>query len=904
MAGERKKKTLPLYRRPARSRAERPQVSCIENRFIPLTISPGMSSERPPKVFISYSHDSDEHMERVLSLADRLRADGVDAMIDQYVHDPEDGWQVWTESQMRDADLVLVVCTETYLKRAERREEPGTGHGAIWEISVGYVLLYNQGMKNKKLIPVVFDKADLVYIPLPLQSYTNYCIADDHGYLELYRRLTNQPFITMPELGKLESLPRRERATEKFTRSKPTGLWNVPHQRNEAFTGREQLLTNLRADLLKKGKQALFGLGGVGKTQIAIEYAYRHQDEYTAVLWCFAGTEQSVRGGYAAIAALLDLPEKDSQEQAKVTDAVKRWLEQNTGWLLVLDNADDPAMLKPFLPHQGKSHILLTSRAYTFDLIGILSAHEVNVLSPGEAREFLLRRTSKDPLAKSPEADALAQELGYLPLALEQAGAYIKETGAGFKTYLDGFKKQGLRLLEKKGPVLGNEREQQKRTVATAWALNFADIENNSPASADLLRLSAFMAPDSIPLELLERGGQQLTEPLAKRLAEAAEDSLVLDELLKPLLRYSLIRRNEEKRTYSIHPLVQEVVRDGLSKEEQKAWAERAVRVVNAIFPDPMKFANWPACDRLLPHALACAGFINSWGLEFAEAAHLLTITGDYLMGRAGYAQADPIYRWALSINEKSMGREHPDTSLSLNNLAELYRVQGRFAEAEPLQRRALAIRENNLGPEHPVTAESLNNLGLLLKIQGRYKEAEPLYQRALAIREQAPDCKLPDTAESLNNLAELYRAQGRHKEAEPLYRRALAIDEKSLGADDPGTAIDLNNLGRFYDDQGRNREAEPLHRRALAIFEKALGPEHPDTAMSLNNLALSFQAQGKYKEVDQMYRRSLAIVEKALGPEHPNTILVRNNLIRFYLSQGRNAEADALEKRVKQNAE
>ena len=382
-------------------------------------------------------------------------------------------------------------------------------------------------MKNKKLVPVVFDKADRAYIPKPLKSYTNYCIADDQGYLELYRRLTDQPFITIPELGKMESLPRRERSTQTPAKSKPARFWNVPYPRNEAFTGREQILTDLRADLLKKGKQALFGLGGVGKTQIAVEYAYRHRDEYTAVLWCFAGTEQSVRGGYAAIAALLDLPEKDSQEQAKVTDAVKGWLEQNTGWLLVLDNADDPAMLKPFLPAGQRATLLLTSRAYSFQKIGIVSPREVNVLSPDEAREFLLRRTGKEPTEKS-EADALAKEVGYLPLALEQAAAYIAETGASFSSYLAGFKKQRLKLLEKQGPVLGNdEREQQKRTVATTWAVNFADLEKASPASAELLRLSAFLAPDAIPLELLEKGAAKLPEKLAAKLAEAAEDSLV-----------------------------------------------------------------------------------------------------------------------------------------------------------------------------------------------------------------------------------------------------------------------------------------------------------------------------------------------------------------------------------------
>ena len=822
-----------------------------------------MPSERPPKVFISYSHDSDEHMERVLSLADRLRASGVDATIDQYVHDPEDGWQVWTETQMRNSDLVLVVCTETYLKRAERREEPGTGHGAIWEISVGYVLLYNQGMKNKKFVPVVFDKADRTYIPLPLQSYTNYCIADDQGYLELYRRLTNQPLITMPELGRIESLPPRERATQRLIKGKPASLWNVPHARNDAFTGREQILADLRADLVKKGKQALFGLGGVGKTQIAAEYAWRHRDEYTAVIWCFAGTEQSVRSGYAAIAALLDLPEKKSQEQAKVTEAVKSWLEQNTGWLLVLDNADDPAMVKPFLPQQGKGHILLTSRAFSFQKIGLVSPREVNVLSPDESREFLLQRTGKGPTEKSPEADALAEELGYLPLALEQTAAYIMETGASFSSYLAGYRKQGLKLLEKQGPVMGNdEKEQQKRTVATAWALNFADIEENSPASAALLRLSAFLAPDAIPLELLENGAQELPGEMAVKLAEAVDNPLVIDEVLSPLLRFSLIRRNDEKRTYSTHPLVQEVVRDGLSKEEQKFWAERAVRAMNAAFPDVTKFENWPACDRFLPHALACAGFIKSFGLEFAEAARLLNQAAYYLNQRAEYAQAEPLSRQALAIYERALGLEHRETVVSLNNLAEQYRTQDRNKEAEPLHRRALAIREKTLGPEDPDTGQSLNNLALLLSNERK------------------------------------------HAEAEPLYRRALAIYEKALGEEHPGTATILNNLGVLLDDQGKPAEAESLHRRALAIREKVLGPEHPDTAQSLNNLAELYRDQGRKQEAEPLYRRALAIRKKTLGLEHPDTATVRNNLILFYRAQGRNAEADALERSAKGKAQ
>jgi tetratricopeptide (TPR) repeat protein len=821
-----------------------------------------MPSERPPKVFISYSHDSTEHEQRVLNLANRLRKDVIEAAIDQYETSPREGWPVWMDRQIRESDFVLVVGTATYLSRAERREEEGVGRGAIWETALTLQYLFNASANNDRFIPIVFTPDDIVNIPMALQSATYYVLDRESGYQDLLLRLRKKPKVEKPPLGYASSGPAVGSALPAVGIAHAKKPWLVPHQRNDAFTGREQLLIDLRTDLVKKRKQALFGLGGVGKTQIAVEYAYRHRDEYTAVFWSFAGTEQSIGSGYAAIAALLNLPEKDSQEQAKVTEAVKSWLERNEGWLLVLDNSDDPAMLKPFLPQQGKSHILLTSRGYSFQKIGLVSPREVNVLSSDEAREFLLRRTGKRPTEKSSEADALAKEVGYLPLALEQAAAYIAETGASFSSYLAAYRKQGVRLLENQGPVMGNdEKEQQKRSVATAWALNFADVEKNSSASAELLRLSAFLAPDAIPLELLENGAAELPEELAAKMAETSDNPLVLDELLSPLLRFSLIRREDEKRVYSIHPLVQEVIRDGLSKEDQKTWAERAVRAVNEGFPY-IEFSNWPRCDRLLPHALACAGFINCLTLEFKEAGRLLNQAGFYLSERAEYLEAEPLYRRALEIRKKALGAEHPFTATSLNNLAELYSTQGRYTEAEPLYRRALEIREKVQGPGHP------------------------------------------DTAVSLNNLADLYRAQGRYTEAEPLYQSALKIWETELGPEHPNTATSLNNLAVLYDTQGRAEEAEPLYQRALEITERALGTEHPTTAIRLHNLATLYDSQDRYQEAEPLYQRALAIFEKTLGSEHPNTRVVRDYLIQFYRKQGRTAEADALQKGAKEKTQ
>ena len=824
-----------------------------------------MSSERPPKVFISYSHDSDEHEERVLNLADRLANDGIDVDLDQFVSPPPASWPIWMERAIKAANFVLVVCSKNYLAKVKGKVKRGTGKGVKWESLLSYQEIYDNDSDSSKYIPVLLKGGRYEDIPDPLRGGNHYKPEEDGEYEKLLRHITNQPSTPKPIPGKLKELPPKPRRAAKNAAQVPAVSkkpWNVPHQRNDAFTGREQILADLRADLLKKGKQALFGLGGVGKTQIAVEYAYRHQGEYIAVFWSFAGTEQSLRSGYAAIAALLDLLEKNSQEQAKVTDAVKNWLEQNPGWLLVLDNADDPTMVKPFLPQQGKGHVLLTSRAHTFQTLGILAPREVNVLSPAEARAFLLYRAGKDPTARSPEADALAKELGYLPLALEQAAAYMVENSVGFANYLDAFKKQRQALLNKQGPVFGNEeREQQKRTVATTWAVNFADVKKISPESADVLRLSAFLAPDAIPLELLENGASELPKKLTKKLAERADNPLVLDELLNPLLRFSLIRRDEEKSTYSIHPLVQEVVRDGLSKENQRAWAEQTVRTVKAALPDP-EFENWPAYDRLLSHVLACASLIEFWNMEFVVAGRLLDRAGYYLDDRAEYAVAEQLYRRALAIFEKVSGLEDPETATSLNNLAELYRNQGLNKDAEPLYRRALGTYEKVLGLEHPFTATILNNLALLLHARRKLAEAEPLLQRALAIHEKAQGPGHPDAARSMHNLASLFKDQGKYHEAEALYRRALAIKDKELGQ------------------------------------------EHPSTAASLSNLALLLNVQEKPAEAEPLFRRALTICENSLGAEHPNTVVARNNMIGFYRKQGRSAEADALEKSAKKKVE
>jgi tetratricopeptide (TPR) repeat protein len=235
-------------------------------------------------------------------------------------------------------------------------------------------------------------------------------------------------------------------------------------------------------------------------------------------------------------------------------------------------------------------------------------------------------------------------------------------------------------LLERQQPTIGN----YPRSVATTWALNFSEVEE-SPASSDLLRLSAFLAPEDIPLDLLAPGLAQLDGSLAQAVTGFKEDPLVLDEVVAPLLRYSLVQRLPDSHAYSLHRLTQAVIRQNLGPETEREWAERALLALDWVFPEP-EVPVWPICQRLISHAQICAAWVRKWNIQSDRAALLLHKAAFYLGERAQYAEAEPLYRRALSIREKVLGPEHPDTATILDNLAELYRQQGRYAEAENLE--------------------------------------------------------------------------------------------------------------------------------------------------------------------------------------------------------------------------
>jgi tetratricopeptide (TPR) repeat protein len=783
------------------------------------------------RAFISYSHDSAEHKNRVWDLCERLRSDGIDCRIDQQEFSPPEGWPRWCRNQVQESQFVLVVCTDTYKRRYEGKDATGTGLGAKWE---GFVItqeLYEAGSKNAKFIPVVFTPGDALHIPLELRGATRYDLGTPKAYDNLFRHLTNRPaHEKSPVAMQLRPMP-------PVARRQQFGgpLWNVPYSKNPFFTGREKALADVEKELHASGLAALTGMGGVGKTQIAAHFAHEHRDEYSAVLWASAASQETLVSGFAAIASLLNLPEKDEKDQALAVAAVKRWLEANGGWLLILDNASDLATVREFIPQSAKGHVLLTTQAQA---TGDIRAIEVRDMLPEDGALLLLRRAKiikpDAPLSAvaavaRDTAMRISKELGGLPLALDQAGAYIEETRCGLPSYLELYRQHRTELLSKRGGFGPPHPE----SVATTFALSFERVASASPAAADLLRLCAFLYPDAIPEEISTEGAAEL----GPNLGPIAADPLKLDAAFAEILKYSLLRRDADAKTLGIHRLVQEVIQDGLTKEEKGQWAERAVRTVDGAFPSP-EFANWAQCGRLVPQALVCAALVQTNVFEFKEAARLLGQVSYYLDDRARFSDAEPLLQRALTIRERVQGPQHPDAATSLNDLALLYINQGKYAQAELLSQRALAIWERALGPDHPDLATGLNNVAALYKHQGKYAQAEPLCQRALAIDEKALGPNHPDVARDLNNLAALYDDQGKYAKAELLYQRVLAIFEKGLGLDHPDVATTLNNLALPYHEQGKYAPAEPLYQRALPINEKALDPEHPNLATALENYA------------------------------------------------------------------
>jgi tetratricopeptide (TPR) repeat protein len=672
-------------------------------------------------------------------------------------------------------------------------------------------------------------------------------------------------------------------------------LEDIPYRPYPFFTDREVILTTLHDTFTAYRTseqtcfQALSGSRGVGKTRLAIEYIYKYRREYQTVLWLGADSHGSLSRDIGLQVERLAIVGQDLKDEQLLFAALRRWLQCHEEWLLILDNIDDFKLIDLFVPRQGKGDVLLTTYS---NATGDIHAVPVGYMSDSDSALFLLRRAKI--IAEKAELDAASEEsirqakavgqaVDGLPLALDQAGAYIEEKQCGLARYLVLYRQNMVEMLRMRGEHASDHLE----SVAGTLSLTFKNLSAESTDALQLLRLLAFLHSDAIPIEMIEHAAPVLDKPLRSLVSNAIR----LENTIGILLKYSLIYRHTNPAIVSMSRVNQALLINEIGIHEQRIWAVRVVRLLNHVFPE-VNFNNWSICANYFPHAEECVKLIGRYQISHKDAAYLLERLGCYCYLRAYYQDAERYLMYAEEMCQKVLGAEHPHMAQTINTRALLCYKLGRYQEAEKFYQQALAILEKGSEADHDKLARTLNNLALLYKRQRRYQEAMQLLSK---IDENAVGRDHPDIAILLTTLAEIYEEQENYVEAERLYRSALAIEEHLLAANHPNLAVSLNNLAGVYEKQGDYQQAEALYQKALTINEQVLGREHVETANVLNNLAYLARQQEQYQKAESLYRRVLTNCEQMLGADHPQTAIVLNNLGRLLHLMKKDEEAEQL---------
>ncbi|PLB45240.1 TPR-like protein [Aspergillus steynii IBT 23096] len=679
----------------------------------------------------------------------------------------------------------------------------------------------------------------------------------------------------------------------------------------------------------------LHGLGGIGKTQLAIAYTKRYTtntSKYSATIWFNARDETALKQSFSRVADWIIRHHPSitymttalkSRDLDQVVAAVKQWLEEpmNHNWLAVYDNYDNPLLsnnkeervshtcadedstmafdLRRYLPETDHGAIIVTTRSSRVKLgqtIKICKLEDMN-----DSLEILMSVSGRERLKQDPAANDLVKRLDGLPLALATAGAYLEQVSVTCTEYLQLYR-DSWQQLHKDTPHLPT----YDQTLYSTWNVSYVHIKKQSPVAAILLRQWAYFDHEDLWYELLADCGPYRPEWLG----EILKTKLTFHDSLRLLCSHGLVEADQsvvsqqvESRGYSVHGCVHSWMIHVLNEEFDSDMAYTALKCVAAHVPlkDQPKF--WLSQRRLIAHTDRCLATIRNIGIgeEIIEDLHSL---GILYADQGRIEEAEKIYNRALQGSENARGPEHISTLNIANDLGYLYVDQGRLDKAEAMYDRALQGKEKALGPEDTSTLNTVNNTGLLYASQGRFDEAEVKFNRALQGFQNTWGPAHTLTLHPVNNLGNLYARQGRFSEAEAMYIRALQGYENAWGPEHTSTLNCVNNLGNIYAEQGQLKEAESMYNRALEGYEKAKGLESPLTLYTVNNLANVFINQRRLDKAEAMYNRALQGFENAWGPEHMSTLDTVNNLGKLYSEKGRLSDAEAMYGRALQGYE
>ncbi|OGM42265.1 kinesin [Aspergillus bombycis] len=661
--------------------------------------------------------------------------------------------------------------------------------------------------------------------------------------------------------------------------------WMVPFRKNLRFIGRESEIAELERWIEKSqgpSRIAICGLGGVGKTQIALELAYRLQNRHSdySVFWIPCTSHEIVEQAYMTLAQILGI---HNAKPAEAKNSVKAYLSQRTGrWLLIFDNADDIDMwiqsctsnpnpvLVDFLPQSDQGRILFTTRnrklAVKLASSNVVDISEPNIETATKILDNLLIK--KD----------LLDDTGLSSSGNSQAAAYINENDIGFTEYVTLLQEPEPEVIELLSEDFGDgEKEKYANPVATTWLISFQQIQSLNQLAADYLSFMACISPRDIPQSLLPSA-------ISKRKKI---------EAIGLLKAFSFINEQAEG-CLSLHRLVYYATRNWMRNNRQlDPYIKKTADQLSHVFPTE-DHTNRTLWRQYLPHAVALISQSEFWKQQKIYATLLERIGMClYRDGRYGEAE-DPALR-AMDINVQILGRENTSTLDSMARLAWIYMKQGRRKDAEELQVHVLAASRRVLGPKNPDTLASMSDLACTYHEQGRQEESEELQIQALTALKETLGPEHADTLTSMNNLASVYRQQMRWKEAEELELQVIKLRKRVLGSDHPDTVTAMNNMALIYDAQERWSEAEELGARVVEARKIILGEKHPDTLASMGILALVYRDQRRWKESEDLLLTLIKIRKQVFGPEHLDTLHSLAWLASTYYDQRRWRDAEEI---------
>jgi tetratricopeptide (TPR) repeat protein len=842
-----------------------------------------------------------------------LERDGHQVMLDVWDWRTGDDFVQRMEEGLRQADAVVALFSKSYF-------EAGRWTSEEWTAVVA---------RRDRIIPLAVEPLTNHDVPAMLATRVRKDLhgLDEEGALAALLAAVNgggrpsgpPPFPGAaaapvmpgpPEAGTAEGA--RPRLPDSTKRAE---VWNV-RRKNADFSGREAVLVELREGLLGSRDTAVYalhGLGGMGKSQIALEYAHRFADQYDLVWWIDAEQADQLPVHYTELADQVGIanPEAGAEHNART---LLRHLRDRSRWLIVLDNAENPRQIENWLP-EGPGHVLITSRNPNWRDI----AHPLalDVFTREDSLAYLGKRIPGIPEA---QAHTLAQDLGDLPLALAQAAGVIGN-GMTVDRYRRLLTEGTARILEQ-GDVPG-----YPASLAATVGIATAGLAKEHPDAAALLRLAAFLGPEPIPTAWLEEA-----RPRLSTIPGDPDDPMWLQAALPPMSRFGLARIDHE--AFQIHRLTQAVLRDQVDPARLSAVHDDAAAVLAGVVAgDEGRPENWPTWASLTSHLTArhidmtdrpllrpvlqdavhflirsgqpqaaidlAVALREAWTIPLGPDHPDVLMCGQYL----GHATSDKgDLRGARSIIEDTytrrrrvLGEDHPDALRSANDLGVILASLGEYVLAHRMHEDTLARRRRVLGDDDPDTLQSTHNLAALLSLLVDDKESRRVYEDVLARRRRVLGDDHPQTLESTIGLSVTLSDLGERAAARGLIEDTLARCRSTLSDDHPVTLAATQALADVLDSLGVHAEARRLHEDTLARRRRVLGEDHPDTLDTMSGLAGTLHIVGEYGEACRLLEEALAQRRRILGPDHPTTLTACRKLAASLARLGETVEARRL---------